>query len=144
MCENDVPCFLNNSFTVWASWSLAKSWNMPMSSRKKNIHWWNNLEYSDSQLISVFGHIMLLNLDLTNCSNPRSQHCPQRLVQEVLGMMGASFHLPHRVIPDSSDQVTFFHCFSQIVEKQHSKSGLCLTVKAQCKDNSRDWDWTGV
>ena len=28
--------------------------------------------YSGSHLTSFFGHIMLLNLDLTNCSNPRS------------------------------------------------------------------------
>ncbi|XP_072513055.1 GTPase IMAP family member 7-like [Salminus brasiliensis] len=43
--------------------------------------------YSGSQLTSFFGHITLLHLDLTNCSNPRSKHCPHRLVWYALDMM---------------------------------------------------------
>lgn len=40
-----------------------------------------------SQLTSFFGHIMLPEAKLTNCSSPR-------LVQMVLGMMGASLYTP--------------------------------------------------
>ncbi len=36
MCENDVSCSLNHSFTIWARWILAlSSWNMSVSSGKK-------------------------------------------------------------------------------------------------------------
>ena len=36
MCENDLSCSLNHSFTIWPRWILAlSSWNMPMPSGKK-------------------------------------------------------------------------------------------------------------
>jgi len=39
-----VSSSLNHSFTIWARWIWAlSSWNMPMSSGKKKIHWWNIL-----------------------------------------------------------------------------------------------------
>lgn len=37
--------------------------------------------YSGRQLSSFLGPIMLLNLDVTLCSNRKTQHCPHRLIR---------------------------------------------------------------
>ena len=52
-----------------------------LSSKKKNllIDKPNHSVYSGIQLTSLFGHMTLLNLDLTNWSSSRSRHCPHRL-----------------------------------------------------------------
>lgn len=57
--------------------------------------------YSASQLTPFFGHIMMLNLDLTHYSNPRSEQCPHRLVQKALGMQAALLHPLHSFYPDA-------------------------------------------
>lgn len=59
---------------------------MPL--RKEMFHWWNHSVSSGSQVTSFFGAILLLNLNLSNYSIPRSEHCPCRLVQK------AQHHLP--------------------------------------------------
>lgn len=46
------------------------------------FHWWNH-SVSSGQLTSFFGDILLLNLNLSNFSMPRWEHCPCRLVQKA-------------------------------------------------------------
>jgi len=69
MCENDVSCFLNHSFTIWVQSILALPfWNMPTPLGKKKMYCWKNLV---SWYISGISWPHLLqNLDLTNWSKP--------------------------------------------------------------------------
>lgn len=52
ICEDDVSCFLNHSFRVWAPWILVlSSWNVAVSlGKKKNIHGktWSFIIFSSS------------------------------------------------------------------------------------------------
>ena len=53
VCENDVSCSLNHSFTIWAWWILELSpWNMAVPSGIRKIHWWNNLVIQYIQVVS--------------------------------------------------------------------------------------------
>lgn len=76
--------------------------------------------YSGCQLTSLFGHIMLLNPDLINCSHPRSGIPPKVCIvgtrYDAPSLLPSCAFLLRQMksdVPvnlDSLDHMTFFHC----------------------------------